>query len=89
VVKALQEFYVNVDVEDPYADSDELQHEYGFGLVKKIANDYDVVIVTVPHKDYVDLDGKYFESITKSHGLIADLKGIYRNKITNRNYWSF
>lgn len=89
VVKALQEFYVNVDVEDPYADSDELQHEYGFGLVKKIANDYDVVIVTVPHKDYVDLDGKYFESITKPHGLIADLKGIYRNKITNRNYWSF
>lgn len=89
VVKALQEFYVNVDVEDPYADSDELQHEYGFGLVDKISNDYDAVIITVPHKDYMQLDGKYFESITKPHGLIADLKGIYRNKITNRNYWSF
>lgn len=88
VVKALQSYYVNVDVEDPYADSDELKHEYGFGLTAKLANDYDVVIVTVPHKDYISLDDNYFKGITKSHGLIADLKGIYRNKISNRTYWS-
>jgi UDP-N-acetyl-D-glucosamine/UDP-N-acetyl-D-galactosamine dehydrogenase len=88
VVKALQSFYVNVDVEDPYADSAELEHEYGFGLVDKIGNDYDAVIITVPHKDYLDLDDDYFAGITRSDGLIADLKGIYRDKITKRNYWS-
>jgi UDP-N-acetyl-D-galactosamine dehydrogenase len=88
VVKALKEFYVNVDVEDPYADSDELHHEYGYRLVKKPDTDYDAVIITVPHKDYLQLDDKYYSGITKPHGLIADLKGIYRNKITNRNYWS-
>ncbi|HEY6504235.1 MAG TPA: nucleotide sugar dehydrogenase [Chitinophagaceae bacterium] len=88
VVKALKEFYVNVEVEDPYADSDELEHEYGFGLVKKIASDYDAVIITVPHKDFISLDDSYYASITKPHGLVADLKGIYRNKIINRNYWS-
>ncbi len=88
VVKALKEYYVNVDVEDPYADSDELEHEYGFRLVKKPANDYDAVIITVPHKDFIGLDDSYYSSITKPHALIADLKGIYRNKITNRNYWS-
>jgi UDP-N-acetyl-D-galactosamine dehydrogenase len=89
VVKALKEYYVNVDVEDPYADSDELNHEYGFGLVKNIANDYDAVIVSVPHKDFMSLDDAYFSSITKPHAVIADLKGIYRGKIKNRNYWSF
>ena len=88
VVKALQSYYVNVDVEDPYADSDELKHEYGFGLTKDTGNDYDAVIVTVPHKHYMDHDDNYFAGITKSHGLIADLKGIYRNKINNRTYWS-
>jgi UDP-N-acetyl-D-glucosamine/UDP-N-acetyl-D-galactosamine dehydrogenase len=88
VVKALQSYYVNVEVEDPHADSDELQHEYGFGLVKNPGNDYDAVIVTVPHKDYLSLDDSYFAGITKSHGMIADLKGIYRNKINNRTYWS-
>jgi UDP-N-acetyl-D-galactosamine dehydrogenase len=88
VVKALKSFYVNVDVEDPHADSDELKHEYGFELCSNIANDYDAVIVTVPHKDYLSHDDDYFAGITKPHGLIADLKGIYRNKIINRTYWS-
>ena len=88
VVNALKEFYVNVEVEDPHADSDELMHEYGFGLVDKIADDYDAVIIPVPHRQYKDLDENYFASITKPHGLIADLKGIYRSKITNRPYWS-
>lgn len=88
VVNALKEFYVNVEVEDPHADSDELIHEYGFGLVDKVANDYDAVIIPVPHKQYKELDENYFVGITKPHGLIADLKGIYRSKITNRPYWS-
>ena len=88
VVRALKSYYVNVDVEDPHADSDELNHEYGFGLVEKAGNDYDAVIVTVPHNEYKDLDEKYFSGITKSHGMIADLKGTYRNRITNRTYWS-
>ena len=88
VIKALKAFYVNVDVEDPYADSDELLHEYGFGLCSAIGNEYDVVIVTVPHCEYMALDDDYFCSITKDHAMIADLKGIYRNKINNRKYWS-
>jgi UDP-N-acetyl-D-glucosamine/UDP-N-acetyl-D-galactosamine dehydrogenase len=88
VVKALQSYYVNVDVEDPYADSRELMHEYGFGLAEKQAKDYDAVIITVPHKEYMQLDDSYFSGITKSHGMIADLKGIYRNKIKSRIYWS-
>ena len=89
VVKELKEFYVNVDVVDPHADSEELHHEYGFGLAEKTANDYDAVIVTVCHEPYADLDEAYFASITKPHAMIADLKGIYRNKIQNRTYWSF
>jgi UDP-N-acetyl-D-galactosamine dehydrogenase len=88
VVNALKEYYVNVDVEDPHADSDELKHEYGFGLVDKEATDYDAVIIPVPHKQYKELDENYYASITKPHAMVADLKGIYRNKITNRTYWS-
>ena len=88
VVKALQSYYVNVDVEDPHADSAELKHEYGFELAGKTATDYDAVIITVPHNAYRELDDAYYAGITKPHGMIADLKGIYRNKINSRNYWS-
>ena len=88
IVKELKAFYINVDVEDPYANSDHLVHEYGFGLSGHLSNEYDAVIVAVPHEPYLCLDENYFAGITKSHGLIADLKGLYRNKIINRNYWS-
>jgi len=88
MVKELKSFYVNVDVEDPYADSEQLNHEYGFRLSREFSNEYDVVIIAVPHEPYLCLDENYFTGITKPNGLIADLKGLYRNKITKRNYWS-
>jgi UDP-N-acetyl-D-galactosamine dehydrogenase len=88
VVKELQSFSLNVDVADPHADSDELKHEYGFGLTQNTAKDYDAVIVTVPHNSYKNLDDAYFSSISKEKAMIADLKGIYRNKISSRTYWS-
>ncbi len=88
VVKELKSYSLNVDVSDPLANSDELQHEYGFELISKTGNDYDAVIVTVPHSNYKDLNDTYFSSITKPHAMIADLKGSYRGKIKNRAYWS-
>ncbi len=88
VVRVLKSYYVNVDVEDPFADSSELMHEYGFGLVETPGDDYDAVIVTVPHNSYLALDDEYFSSISRPEALIVDLKGIYRDKINKRNYWS-
>jgi len=87
VVKELKSFSLNVDIADPYAESAELKREYGFELAT-IGNNYDAVIITVPHNDYKVLDDTYFVSITKEHALVADLKGIYRNKISSRKYWS-
>lgn len=89
VVKELQSFFLNVDVVDPHADSEELMHEYGFGLVEKPGNNYDAVIITVCHEPYAGLDDAYFRSITNEHALVADLKGVYRGKIKSRTYWSF
>lgn len=89
VIKELKSFFLNVDVVDPYADGEELNHEYGFGLADNVGKDYDAVIISVSHETYVKLDEAYFASITKPHAIIADLKGMYRGKINNRKYWSF
>ena len=88
VVKELKAFSLNVDVTDPHAESKELLHEYGFELTPELSNDYDAVLITVPHEDYKKLDDSYFASITKEHAMVADLKGIYRGKIKSRKYWS-
>ncbi len=88
VVKELQSYSLNVHVTDPHASSEQLTHEYGFGLTQELSNDYDAVIITVPHNDYKKLNDAEFAAVTKPHAIIADLKGIYRGKITSRTYWS-
>jgi UDP-N-acetyl-D-galactosamine dehydrogenase len=34
------------------------------------------------------MDDKAFAEITKPDAMIADVKGVYRGKITSRKYWS-
>ncbi len=88
VVKELKSYSLNVHVTDPHASSEQLTHEYGFGLTQELVNDYDAVIITVPHNDYKKLNDAEFAAVTKPHAIIADLKGMYRGKITSRTYWS-
>jgi len=88
VVRELQSFHVTVHVVDPHADSEELQHEYGFGLEAAPDKDYDAVIIAVNHQKYSELDEAYFKSITTPRALLVDIKGTYRNKIKELKYWS-
>lgn len=87
-VRELLAFNIKVDVEDPYAEEQDVREEYGLKLTKKLDSDYDAVIITVPHSPYRELGEEYFLSITREHAMIADLKGMYKNKITKRKYWS-
>ncbi len=89
IVNELVSYGVKVDVTDPYADADEVMHEYGFQLVNKIRNDYHAVVVAVNHREFIDLDEAYFKSIIKDrNGVLIDIKGIYRGKIEDLIYWS-
>lgn len=88
VVNEFKSYGVQIEVTDPYASSDDLKHEYGFGLTDKIGNEYDAVVVAVSHKEYVGLDEKYFKSICKPDAIIVDIKGFLRGKIKDLQYWS-
>ncbi|MBN8703376.1 MAG: nucleotide sugar dehydrogenase [Bacteroidetes bacterium] len=87
IIKELKSYSVKVDVVDPHADSDELKHEYGFGL-NKMGKGYDGVILAVNHNEYLKLDEKYFKSILGKGGVLVDVKGILRGKIKGLTYWS-
>ena len=87
-VKEIQSFNITVDVEDPYAESGEVLEEYGLSLVQPGGRDYDAVIIATPHDKYLMLGASDLYHITRPTGLIADLKGIFKNKITERAYWS-
>lgn len=88
VVKELKSYSVYVDIIDPHASSEELEHEYGFGLLKSPGKDYDAIIVAVNHKDYMKLDEAYFKSLASKNAVFVDVKGIFKNKIKEMEYWS-
>jgi UDP-N-acetyl-D-glucosamine/UDP-N-acetyl-D-galactosamine dehydrogenase len=88
VIKELKSYGVTVKVVDPHASSEELVHEYGFGLEPAIEKNYDAVIVAVNHQDYKKLDENYFNSILSKDGILVDIKGMYKGKIKNLTYWS-
>lgn len=88
LIKELKGFSVQVDVMDPHADSEELQHEYGYGLTPEIGKGYQAIIVAVNHNEYANLEVSYFKNLAAENALIVDLKGIYRNKLAGLNYWS-
>jgi UDP-N-acetyl-D-galactosamine dehydrogenase len=90
IIRELESFSVHVDVVDPHADSDELHHEYGFRLVEQPQkNHYDAIILAVAHKEYLELKEEYFTALLKDgKGVIVDIKGLYRGKIKDLDYWS-
>lgn len=88
VIAELKSYSVHVDVTDAYAEKQEMKEEYDIDLVDNVAKDYDAVIVAVNHDKYLNLDEDYFKGITNDKAILMDIKGIYRGKIKELEYWS-
>jgi len=89
VVKELRSFMVDVAVADPHANSDELEHEYGFGLSDITAKAYDAIIVAVNHDDYMKMEEVDFKNLmADENGIFVDVKGVFKSKVKSLHYWS-
>ena len=89
IIRELKSFQVSVDVIDPHASSDEMEHEYGVALATDTTNDYDAVIVAVNHEEYKKLVEQDFKKFMKDDsGVFVDVKGIFKGKIHTMEYWS-
>ncbi|MDA3821080.1 MAG: nucleotide sugar dehydrogenase [Bacteroidales bacterium] len=88
VVNEIQEFGLKVEVIDPYADSEQVFEEYGYKLQDGPNGKYHAIVVAVSHDEYSSLEENDFKEMLIENGVLADLKGMYRDKITNLDYWS-
>ncbi|MFA5574132.1 MAG: nucleotide sugar dehydrogenase [Brumimicrobium sp.] len=91
IINELKSYSVSVDVMDPYASSEEMEKVYNIGLVENgnLSDNYDAIIVAVNHDQYVNLEESDFQKhLHKKDGLFVDIKGIYRNKMKELDYWS-
>ena len=65
-----------VTVHDPHADAAEARHEYGLEVVGgEPSGSYDLVLLAVPHREYLAAGAPALRALVASGGTLADLKG--------------
>jgi UDP-N-acetyl-D-galactosamine dehydrogenase len=75
IIKALNDYHANVAVFDPWADPEEVKHEYGVDCTSVLpAQRFDSVVLAVAHKEFLQLDIK---SIVNPLHVIYDVKALW------------
>jgi UDP-N-acetyl-D-galactosamine dehydrogenase len=78
VIRQLEALGHAVSVADPLADAEGAKREYGLVLKLVDSGGYDLVLGTVGHREYREMDAAQLTALLAEHGTLADLKGIWR-----------
>lgn len=78
IIRELQEFGANVQVHDPLAEPDVVEHEYGMKLTAfDDLQPADAVIVAVGHDQFKSLKPEDFKKISNSNPVFIDVKSLF------------
>lgn len=74
IVKALKEYNVTVTIYDPWANPDEVMHEYGVVTTRTLPSTrFDAVVLAVAHTSFGSLD---IPAVCKDNSVVYDVKGF-------------
>lgn len=77
VIRALNDFETNVTIYDPWANPDEVMHEYGLVTVRELpADTFDTVVLGVSHTEFLSMD---LSALRKPVSVLYDVKGVLKN----------
>jgi UDP-N-acetyl-D-glucosamine/UDP-N-acetyl-D-galactosamine dehydrogenase len=80
LVRRLQELGHQVEVADPFASAEEIEHEHGLTTTSPDGRSYDLVVGAVAHREYCDLADDRLSALIANGGTLADLKGMWRKR---------
>ncbi len=86
LIREMIDYSLTVDIVDPYASAEEVEHEYNLILKEKPTESYDAIIIAVGHSDYKSLEKEDFRALANDDLLLFDIKGI-KNEEDYDNYW--
>jgi UDP-N-acetyl-D-galactosamine dehydrogenase len=75
IYRELCEFGALVDIYDPWAEAEEVKHEYDVDIINKLdaTKKYEAIVLAVAHDEFKDLD---FESYHNNGAVIFDAKAV-------------
>ncbi|MEJ5994833.1 nucleotide sugar dehydrogenase [Pedobacter sp. Du54] len=80
IYSELVQFGMNVEVYDPWADSEEVADEYGINLIASPKSQYDAVVLAVAHDEFLLMD---YKDLVKADGILFDTKACLDRNIVN------
>lgn len=84
VIKEFKEYGCAVDIHDPLALPDEVQHEYGLAVLTNFKedalNNYDCVVLCVSHKEFLKFN---FAGMNLKKQVLFDVKGLLDKKLVD------
>ncbi|MFP8895463.1 nucleotide sugar dehydrogenase [Chryseobacterium sp. EZn1] len=83
VINALEDYSVEVTTYDPWANPEEVMHEYGIqstNSLEDVKGQFDAIVLTVSHDEFLNID---LSRYLKEEGVLYDVKGILE-KYDNR-----
>ena len=95
VVSELKDYGINTHIFDPYAEAEEVKHEYGLEILPNIesAPKVDAVILAVSHDKFADLTPEKIKSLCANGGckpVLMDIKGFFEAENIKKagiEYW--
>lgn len=82
VISELNEFGISTTIHDPWADEEEVLHEYGLNCLKNLPKEkFDAIILTVAHKEFLHLN---LQQLRKTNSIIYDVKGHLNNQLVTK-----
>jgi UDP-N-acetyl-D-galactosamine dehydrogenase len=86
LVRELKDYSIQIDVIDPHGSPTELEHEYSINLVEQATGKYDIIVLAVGHKQYIEMTTNDFQELSKDEVYMFDIKGVLE-KSNFKNYW--
>lgn len=85
VIRQLKDFGMQVDVYDPWANTEEVSREFGISLISEeqnLKNDYDAIVLAVTHSEFEDFK---IDNHKASPSVVFDVKAFFsKEKIDGR-----
>ena len=83
VVKELTEYGCQVSIHDPWADADEVRHEYNLELLPTLEDiePFDGVVLAVNHREFVSINPR---DLVVDHGAIYDVKSAWPKELVDK-----
>ena len=82
VINQLKSYETDITIYDPWANPQEVMHEYNLVTNQQLPKGkFDVIVLTVAHKEFLNLD---LNALLNPNGILYDVKGVLKDKNSKR-----